>query len=179
MTNINNLKYCDALVKALLNGLHTRFATYLNLELESKHAILATISNPKFKLNFLTTSIKHYRLRLIEILKDEIKLTVNDDGIIQYESDDNDLYILEKQCISTTSHEVEIYCYLNSNAKELCKLINYKIIKKIFIKYNCILPSSAPVERMFSLETHINSAKVNRIGDKTFEYMVVLRGNMH
>ena len=93
MTNINNLKYCDALVKALLNGLHTRFATYVNLELESKNAILTTIYNPKFKLNFLTTNIKHYCLRLIEILKDEIKLTVNDDVIIQYESDDNDLYI--------------------------------------------------------------------------------------
>ena len=68
-------------------------------------------------------------------------------------------YILEKQCISTTSHEVEIISYLNSNARELCMLTNYKIIKQIFIKYNCILPSSAPVERMFSLATNINSAK--------------------
>ena len=51
------------------------------------------------------------------MLKDEIKLTVNDDVIIQDESDDNDLYILEKQCISTTSHEVEIINYLNSNCK--------------------------------------------------------------
>ena len=33
ITNINKLKYCDALVKALLNSLQTRFATYLNLEL--------------------------------------------------------------------------------------------------------------------------------------------------
>ena len=58
-------------------------------------------------------------------------------------------------------------------------LNNYKIIKQIFIKYNCILPSPALVERMFSLATHINSAKRNIIGDKIFEYMVVLRGNMH
>ena len=36
MTNINNLKHCDARVKTLLT----------------------TISNPKFKLNFLTTDIK-------------------------------------------------------------------------------------------------------------------------
>ena len=81
--------------------------------------------------------------------------------------------------MSTTSHEVEIISYLNSNARELCMLNNYKIIKQIFIKYNCILRSSAPVERMYSLATYINSAKINTICDKTFEYMVVLRGNMH
>ena len=52
-------------------------------------------------------------------------------------------------------------------------------IKKIFIKYNCILLSSAPIERLCSLATHINIAKRNIIDDKTFEYMVVLRGNMH
>ena len=57
------------------------------------------------------------------------------------------------------------------NARELCMLNNYKIIKNKFIKYKCILPSSAPVERMFSLATHINSAKRNRNGDKTFEYI--------
>ena len=103
------------------------------------------------------------------MLKDEIKLTVNDDVILQDESGDNHLYILEKQFISTTSHEVEIISYLNSNARELCMLNNYKIINQIFIKYNCILSSSASVKRMFSLATHINSAKRNRIGDKTFK----------
>ena len=46
------------------------------------------------------------------------------------------------------------------------------------------MPSSAPVEQMFSLATHINSAKRNRItilryGDTKCEYMAVLRGNMH
>ena len=31
MTNINNLKYCDVLVKALLNGLHeVEIISYLN-----------------------------------------------------------------------------------------------------------------------------------------------------
>ena len=56
------------------------------------------------------------------------------------------IYILEKQCISTTSHEVEIISYLNSNSKELYMLNNYKIIMQIFIKFNCILLSSAPVD---------------------------------
>ena len=37
------------------------------------------------------------------MLKDEIKVAVNDDVIIQDESDDNDLYILEKNAFS---HEV-------------------------------------------------------------------------
>ena len=46
------------------------------------------------------------------------------------------------------------------------------------------MPSSAPVERMFSQATHINSAKRNiieilRYGDTKCEYMAVLCGNMH
>ena len=40
-------------------------------------------------------------------------------------------FILEKHGISTTSHEVEIINYLNSNAREVCMLNNYKIIKQI------------------------------------------------
>ena len=35
------------------------------------------------------------------------------------------------------SHEVEIINYLNSNARELGIVNDYKIIKQIFIKYNC------------------------------------------
>ena len=53
-------------------------------------------------------------------------------------------------------------------------LNNYPIIKMLFIKYNYILLSSAPVERMFSIATNINKPKRN---DTNFELLVLLKAN--
>ena len=47
----------------------------------------------------------------------------------------------------------------------------------LFIKYNSILPSSAPVERMFSIATNINKLKRNKLYDTNFELLVLLKAN--
>ena len=57
-------------------------------------------------------------------------------------------------------------------------LNNYPIIKILFIKYNSILPSSAPVERMFSISTNINKPKRNKLNDTKFALLVLLKSNL-
>ena len=67
--------------------------------------------------------------------------------------------------------------YLESPEKELSMLHRFPNVKKLFIKYNSGLPSSAPVERLFSMSKHILTQSRNRLSDNTFEQLLLLKVN--
>ena len=50
-------------------------------------------------------------------------------------------------------------------------------LKKLFIQYNTTLPSSAAVERLFSLGKDILKPKRCRLSDEHFEMLAFLKGN--
>lgn len=56
-------------------------------------------------------------------------------------------------------------------------LNEYPLIRKVFLKYNTPLPSSAPVERLFNYATMMNVPKYNRLTDKNFEQRVLEKAN--
>ena len=88
----------------------------------------------------------------------------------QNETNSYEFYVIDDNGPSTfkSTVEIEILNYINSKNTNLDMINNYPIIKMLFIKYNSILPSSAPVERICSIATNINKPKHNKLNDTNF-----------
>ena len=54
-------------------------------------------------------------------------------------------------------------------------LNSFPLIKYVSLKYNAATPSSAPVERLFSLGKLVFTPKRNRLSDQKFEKLLLLR----
>ena len=150
--------------------------------------------NSKFKLRWVETQNEKdcYKQMLIDEMRlfaEENQLVVeNDDDAVQSRAEqgeasqrkDNfyDFSSDDEGYTSIDSVEVEAANYL-STAKDLDCLHKYPIIKSLFLKYNTTLPSSAPVERLFSLGSMVLTPKRNRLLDARFEKLLLMRYNKH
>lgn len=71
----------------------------------------------------------------------------------------------------------ELRDFTIDNGTPLQDLNKYPVIKKAFFKSNTPLPSSAPVERMFSLAGLVNQQRRQRLTDSHFEEFVLSKAN--
>jgi len=51
------------------------------------------------------------------------------------------------------------------------------MIKKVFFKYNTPLPSSAPIERIFSVGSAVLTKKRGKMTDTNFEKVIMIKFN--
>ncbi|XP_060871381.1 uncharacterized protein LOC132945627 [Metopolophium dirhodum] len=195
-----NRVYCKPLSLCIIQNLEKRFDYLFNLNSsKSKAFIIASISHPKFKMNWVPIRYKNLCRNLFvsecNTLSAVISSTPNSGSSSEEnnESDDDNFYnnllencidenLNESQCTTekrnTNLAGIQSSSFLNSKNKNLIMLDSFFIVKNVFLKYNTSLPSSAPVERLFSGAIQVLTPRRNRLKDTTFEKLLCCRCNL-
>jgi len=74
---------------------------------------------------------------------------------------------------------MECLQYLEDKNSSLDSLHKFPTIKKMFMKYNSAIPSSAPVERLFSYAGMVLTKEHGCMTDENFEQQLLLKANRH
>jgi hypothetical protein len=78
-----------------------------------------------------------------------------------------------------TAIEQEVDYYLAQDADDHVASLKTKSMRLLFVKTNTALPSSAAIERIFSLGGRVFVPNRSRISDAHFEQLIFLRANWH
>ena len=192
----------DIILAASIKGLERRFSDLL--QLNSKNAIISSVLCPNFKLRWFSSVKDQSNINIDAIKKliitagyDEFHCDNTNPPNEDSSEEDLNLNMLfdfnepQEERINTVSYlptnfgnqcniktELELLTYLDDNRKNLIMLDDYPRLKKLFVKYNTCLPSSAPVERLFSYATIVNAPRRNALSDENFEKLVFLKANL-
>ncbi|XP_029053853.1 uncharacterized protein LOC114881280 [Osmia bicornis bicornis] len=174
-------KFCGPISICLRDSFQRKFIAYLKfLKPEADYAALAALTHPQFKNKWLKFILEYHRNRLLDLFKNAIatELQCNEEYVIstpQPSSTQDNCFDFEDdttQNVATeysAKAELEVLHFFQERSTEYTILEKYAAIKKIFLKFNTPLPSSAPVERLFSYATITNSPKANRLSDSMFQ----------
>ncbi|XP_071581983.1 uncharacterized protein [Temnothorax nylanderi] len=177
---------CKPMIEAIVDGVDRRFEKIFDFSKPDIDAVIAAISHPQFKGRWLVPYSRdvqkniHERF-LVAVSREssqEVQSSVNQNYDDDFEFGHTNLTIDEfRPSLSQGELTAEVTRHLKSKEIQLDMLENYPSIRKTFVKYNTPLPSSAPVERMFSYTTMMNLPKYNRLKDEHFEQRVLLKAN--
>ena len=181
-----SLAHCSPLASALLQGLVMRFGVLLNLESSANEYIAAAISHPFFKLQWVPADFVD-RCRVLFIRTHVSTETTSAITVIANSAtnpeDDFFTFAASGPGHQSTQQSrsdnllLEYSQYLEDPATKLRMLHKYPNVKALFLKYNTPIPSSAPVERLYSFGGLMHTGKRNHLSDKMFETLLMLKAN--
>lgn len=183
-----DLKHCTILSHSLLQSVETRFYDFFNFSsVTAENAAIAALSYPRFKNRWFNCIDSHHQLSIEVLFKQKVASKCVISESIQTEQLQHNDDFFDFDFSSATSNgitrqsfshtEIEVIKYFSDDHREISMLQTYPTIKLVFLHYNTPLPSSAPVERLFSYATMTNAPKSNKLSDTMFEKRVVLKSN--
>lgn len=195
----NSLKYCKNLLKMLKKSLKdkNRFKSAIELDENVIDAIFASISHPFFKTWWLPDDkVEHFRNLFIDQAVKLFKIDSEDKSVeseTSKEKEKDAAYFKRKKgtdSASTTSINIqqsqeviknaitiEVMQYLLDKNVTVENLSKYPTINQMFKKYNAPLPSSAMVERLFSIAGMIMRPHRRKLSDDIFEKILIMKNN--
>ncbi len=184
----NQLNICSSLVQVVLAGLETRFGDTFN-DASNK---LAAVVDPKFKLDWLDD--EGLKIELTTMLKNSVaamarpnRQPVQESSVATASSaassaaNSNSSNFFARLAAKRSSERnpddcsQEVDKYLADPSSEVQSLQTYPNVRKLYMKLNTGLPSSASVERLFSLGGRVFTPMRSRLSSSHFEMMVFMR----
>jgi hypothetical protein len=92
-------------------------------------------------------------------------------------SDNDNFFCFYDKSEKNNEDTTELDMYLNDTASDTSGLHRYPLVKNVFVGLNTTLPSSAQVERRFSLGGQILTPRQNGLSKDHFEMLLLLRAN--
>lgn len=151
-----------------------RFKAEINFDDSAVDAIVAAVSNPKYKLRWitdlaLTDKAKNFFTREVAKMKEVPEIQID----LEEQQPVDDFLIFQQ----SHSDDNEANSYLNSSCSSYESLEAFPTVKKVFIKFNTPLNSSGSIERIFSLAGVLNDDKRGAVTPANFEKCIFIKGN--
>lgn len=154
---------------------------------------MAAVLVPKFKLNWAKPQKK---IAIRQLLIDYLIEDIGEEDSVYTASSASQTSLSIEQHIESESEDdfLSFSVTATSNDNENIRMLvdNYLFnasiktpndlpmqLKKAYLKFNTAIPSSAPVERLFSGGGHLMDKKRGKMADKNFEMALLLKHNKY
>lgn len=117
--------------------------------------------------------IKHKEKENTDRNNNDTKKKEKDESYYMFQEDSDSSAASDNN--SSNSSDLKTLQYLQDTNTSLEALHAFPTIKKIFLQFNTCLPSSAPVERLFSFGGMIMRPHRRKMSDNLFEKLVLLK----